>query len=112
MKGLTPGVVTYSTILHGLFQTERFSEAKELCLNMINSRTKCDIYTYNIILNGLCKNNCVDEAFKMFQSLCSKDLQVDIFTMNIMIGALLRWKKGRCHGFVCYYLCLWFGSEC
>ena len=65
MKGLTPGVMTYSTILHGLFQTGRFSEAKELYLNMINSRTQWDIYTYNIILNGLCKNNCVDETFKI-----------------------------------------------
>jgi leucine-rich PPR motif-containing protein len=65
-NGITPGVVAYNTILHGLFQTERLSKAKELYLNMINNETKWDIYTYNIILNGLCKNNCLDEAFKMF----------------------------------------------
>jgi leucine-rich PPR motif-containing protein len=47
-----------------LFQTGRFSEAKELYDNMIKSGKRRHIYTYTIILNGLCKNIYVDEAFK------------------------------------------------
>jgi leucine-rich PPR motif-containing protein len=64
-KGVTPRVVTYSTILHGLFRTGRFSEAKELYLNMIKSGKQWSIHTYIIIYSKYFLEGGIPAPFKV-----------------------------------------------
>ncbi|GKB27445.1 putative tetratricopeptide-like helical domain superfamily protein [Tanacetum coccineum] len=114
-KGLKPDVVTYSTIIQGLFRVGRCEDAHKLfdvmrakglkpneCTYRIiekalslfhlmgDGKLNSDINVYNIIINGDGKCGKHDIARVLFQDLTNKGLHPDVHTYSVMISGLCR----------------------
>ncbi|KAK4389636.1 hypothetical protein Sango_2300600 [Sesamum angolense] len=63
-KGLDYNVVTYNTMLHGLFRAGRFAEGLKLFKDMQAQQVIPDLVTYTTLLNGLCINKQIVDAFR------------------------------------------------
>ncbi|GJV58020.1 putative pentatricopeptide repeat-containing protein [Tanacetum coccineum] len=86
LEVLKPNVVTYSTLIQGLFRVGRCEDGRKLFDAM---RAK-DINVYNIIINGDGKCGKHDIARVLFQDLTNKGLHPDVHTYSVMISGLCR----------------------
>ena len=68
-KGLTPDVVTYTTLIGGLCKVGRIQDAQELILEMQIRGQVLNCRTYATLLHGLCENGQLEEAMKLFQDI-------------------------------------------
>ncbi|KAK1402346.1 hypothetical protein POM88_001951 [Heracleum sosnowskyi] len=84
-EGLKPGVETYNTIIHGLFQMGRHGEARNLFNELLSNGDKPDIITCRILLDGFCKNQQIDEAISFFGLMECNGIIHDIQIYNILI---------------------------
>ncbi|GFQ05680.1 pentatricopeptide repeat-containing protein at1g62680 mitochondrial [Phtheirospermum japonicum] len=72
-RGLQPNIVTYNTILQGLFRGGRCSEALEIFDELQAVGLKPDFYTYCNMLDGLCRNGQVERALLLLDELEHKE---------------------------------------
>jgi len=92
--GVSPGVVTFNSILLVLLRRGRTNMAKEVYDEMLKTYgVKPDTYTYNILIRGFCKNSMVDEGFYFFKEMTSFDCDPDIVTYNTLVDGLCRAGK-------------------
>ncbi|XP_044510672.1 pentatricopeptide repeat-containing protein At1g62930, chloroplastic-like [Mangifera indica] len=93
LRGVRPTVVTYSTLLSGLFMNGNVKHAKKLFGEMQLSNVLPNLITYHILVDGYCKNGCVLEAVELFYTLINRNIQPNITTFNCLINGLC--KTGR-----------------
>ncbi|KAM7461440.1 hypothetical protein LguiA_029561 [Lonicera macranthoides] len=86
-KRLNYNIVTYNTILHGLFKNEKFDVAREVFNEMLAKGRSPDVVTYNIVLDCMCKNRQFAKAFSFFHSMQNSELYTDIACFNLLIDA-------------------------
>ncbi|GKC54395.1 pentatricopeptide repeat-containing protein [Tanacetum coccineum] len=82
-KGCSPSVVTYTSLIHGLFQLNYLDEAKALLQEMeaikvmISKRHKPNMVTYSTLLHGLCKEKNLRDGLKIFDRMKLQELKPD-----------------------------------
>ncbi|KAJ9557440.1 hypothetical protein OSB04_012054 [Centaurea solstitialis] len=87
-------VVTYNTMLQGLFRVGRCKDARELFNEMkAHIHIPPGAFTYGIVLEGLCNNHQLDEALSLFRLLSEKKLSFDIVVYNILIDGASKCGK-------------------
>ncbi|KAL9998492.1 putative tetratricopeptide-like helical domain superfamily [Helianthus debilis subsp. tardiflorus] len=84
-KGLKPDIVSYSTMLQGLFRVARCGDARKLFDEMRAAGQIPNEYTYGVILDGLCNNHQVEEALSLFHLVGESKLNYNIVVYNILI---------------------------
>ncbi|KAL5820397.1 hypothetical protein ACOSQ3_022279 [Xanthoceras sorbifolium] len=114
-KGVVPNVVTYNTLLSGLFRVGKIKLAKELYYEIQLNNVMPDEYTYNILIDRFYKNGCVTKAieiphtlingkfslsivsysftWKIFHKLSQEGLKPNIITYTIMINGLCKERQ-------------------
>uniref|UniRef100_A0A803KMQ3 Pentatricopeptide repeat-containing protein n=1 Tax=Chenopodium quinoa TaxID=63459 RepID=A0A803KMQ3_CHEQI len=90
MKGITPDVVTYNTLIDGLCKTNRLTLARELFTDMQAHGVTPDVFTYNSLLDCLCKSAQLDEAVALLEDMEDTGIKPDIVTYNILIDSLCK----------------------
>lgn len=89
-NGVRQTVITYNTLLSGLFQAGQAGYAQKLFDEMKLYNVEPDLSTYNILIDGLCKNNCVQEAVELFHMLEMNKFE---FGIEIEIALLMDYVK-------------------
>ncbi|KAL0456606.1 UNVERIFIED_CONTAM: putative pentatricopeptide repeat-containing protein, mitochondrial [Sesamum latifolium] len=89
-KGLDYDVVTYNTMLQGLFHAGRCADGLKLFKDMQGEQLVPDLVTYNILLNGLCMNKQITEAFSFLHIMEEKGVNPDLTTYGILIHGLCK----------------------
>ena len=87
-KGVTPSVVTYTTLLGGFCRVKRPQAALELFHKMQACGKHPDFQTYVVLLDGLCKNKQIAEAMELFQEMEDNNLDHNIVFHNILIDCM------------------------
>ncbi|KAH0726125.1 hypothetical protein KY289_002102 [Solanum tuberosum] len=95
LKQLKPGIVTYTTVLQGLFRVGRFSHAQKMYdeMRVLGFKPDTHSHTYCIMLDGLCKNGHVEEALVFLQELERKNVDLSCSMYDVVIAGLC--KKGK-----------------
>nr|CAB3445509.1 unnamed protein product [Digitaria exilis] len=92
----SPNVVSYSTVVDGLFKDGKVAEACDLFHEMMRQGIQPDVFTYNSIVHALCKARAMDKAEVFFRQMVDKGVQPNIVTYaNIIHGysTLGQWKE-------------------
>nr|CAB3445511.1 unnamed protein product [Digitaria exilis] len=90
-----PNVVSYNTVIDGLFKEGKIAEACGLFHEMVQQGTRPCVVTYNSIVHALCKARAMDKAEVFFRQMVDKGVQPNIVTYaNIIHGysSLGHWK--------------------
>ncbi|KAM7522724.1 hypothetical protein LguiA_012626 [Lonicera macranthoides] len=61
-KGISPDVVTYTSLIHGLFNLGLWEEVNKLLRQMVEQKVSPNLLTFSIIVDALCKEGMVREA--------------------------------------------------
>ncbi|KAF3336914.1 pentatricopeptide repeat-containing protein [Carex littledalei] len=91
--GCKPDVVTYSTLITGLCQVGRVSEAFGVLDVMLNEGCVPNAHTYTPILHAYCTAGQIEEAERLVSTMEAVNCVPNVVTYNILIGALS--KAGR-----------------
>ncbi|KAK6156246.1 hypothetical protein DH2020_010494 [Rehmannia glutinosa] len=112
-RGCVPNVVTFSTLLKGLFRENRINEAQELFRKILREgMCELSVVTYGTVIDGLCKagntamaiellksngkrefsvidglckDRVIDSAVKLFAEMTEKGITPNIVTYNILV---------------------------
>ncbi|KAL8498802.1 hypothetical protein ACS0TY_021943 [Phlomoides rotata] len=90
-RGIRPGVVTFSTLIKGLFLEGKVAEAQKLFLKLLREKI-CDLneVTYLILINGLCKAGHTLRARDLLLILEKGRCKPDIKAYNTVIDSLCK----------------------
>ncbi|XP_026384815.1 pentatricopeptide repeat-containing protein At1g63130, mitochondrial-like [Papaver somniferum] len=84
-NGLEPTIVTYNTLLRGLYGDGRVRTANNLVNKMKTFGISPDEVTYSTMLDGLCKNRKIGEAIELFESMEGRGISANIGMYSILI---------------------------
>lgn len=88
-KEVIPDVVTYNSLIVGLFKCGQTDAARNVYELMGLRGCPADRITYNILINGFLNSGQVDEAWKVFRYMEEQGFSPDEVTYNILIGGLV-----------------------
>ncbi|XP_057529772.1 pentatricopeptide repeat-containing protein At3g22470, mitochondrial-like [Amaranthus tricolor] len=91
--GFKPTVVTYNTLMHGMYTLGLWTNAKEMFKEMLINNITPDVYTMIILINAFVKCKDFDKALGVIQEMSLKGLTPNLITYNIMIDALCKENK-------------------
>ncbi|KAJ9556857.1 LOW QUALITY PROTEIN: hypothetical protein OSB04_011471 [Centaurea solstitialis] len=86
-------VVTYNTMIQGLFQVGRCKAAHKLFKEMQSNNQIPNVMTYRIILEGLCNNKQIDDALSLFRLMGDSKLNSNIVVYNILMDGACKCGK-------------------
>ncbi|GFQ07969.1 pentatricopeptide repeat-containing protein at1g62680 mitochondrial, partial [Phtheirospermum japonicum] len=93
-RGCVPNVITFNTLLKGLFRESKINEAQELPRVMEKGRgCKPSTHIYNMVIDSLCKDKMIDSALKLFDEMSEKDITPNIVTYNALICGLCNFSR-------------------
>ncbi|KAK6135965.1 hypothetical protein DH2020_030303 [Rehmannia glutinosa] len=80
-RGCVPDVVTFSSLLKGLFRENKINEAQELFRKMVREGLcKLNVVTYGIVIDGLCKAGNTAMAIELLRVMekgsCKPNIQI------------------------------------
>ncbi|PWA62676.1 pentatricopeptide repeat protein [Artemisia annua] len=87
-KGISPDVITYSSLIDGLCNLGRWEEASKMLQEMLDVGISLDVQTFSILVDALCKEGKVEAAENVI------DIMLERVTYNTMIQGLF--PVGRC----------------
>ncbi|XLT59850.1 hypothetical protein HN873_052454, partial [Arachis hypogaea] len=61
-KGISPNVITYSSLIFGLCLEGQYKEAIDLLSDMVLRNISPNVRTYSILIDGLCKEGKIKDA--------------------------------------------------
>ncbi|KAG9160112.1 hypothetical protein Leryth_015007 [Lithospermum erythrorhizon] len=88
-NGVKPDLVTFNTVLVGLYSSKRFLEGEKMWRRMIETGLKPDIRSWNARIIGYVNEKRFDEAVKALSELDRTGLKLDAFSYRALI-------KGYC----------------
>ncbi|KAJ1695634.1 hypothetical protein LUZ63_012332 [Rhynchospora breviuscula] len=91
--GCKPDVITYSTLILGLCQAGRVTEARGVLGLMSDEHCEPNVHTYTPILNAYCAAGQVEEVEGLVSSMEATNCVPNVVVYNILINALC--KAGR-----------------
>ena len=68
-RGISPNLVTYSSLIDGLCKGGRASSALELLDRMIKEKKLPNMITYSSVIDGLCKEHRLSEAMEVLDRM-------------------------------------------
>ncbi|KAG8037221.1 hypothetical protein GUJ93_ZPchr0020g33574 [Zizania palustris] len=95
-QGISPDVVTYTSIIDGLCKSKAMDKAYDLFREMKKQGISPDVVTYNSIIDGLCKSKEMDKAEKVLQQMLDAGVQPNNITYSSLINgysSLGMWKE-------------------
>ncbi|GAB4855488.1 hypothetical protein Ancab_024107 [Ancistrocladus abbreviatus] len=92
-KGLTPDIVTYSTLIQGSYKAKKPQLALQMFTEMQASGLTPDCITHAVLMEGLCKSGQLDKAMTILEKCEKKRLPFNIIIYNILIDGLF--EAGR-----------------
>ena len=92
MIGMEPSVVTFDTLIRGLFECQQVDDALELFDNMLKGECyiKPNTQIFDTVISGLCENSRIDQAQDIFRTITSRGVSANVLTYNVLIGGLLK----------------------
>lgn len=89
-KGVKPDIVSYTSVLNGIFSAGDFQKGEEVFDEMLVMGLVPDAFTYSVYINGLCKQNNFEGALKMLVSMEEVGCRPDVVTYNVLIAAFCK----------------------
>ncbi|KAM7466417.1 hypothetical protein LguiB_013979 [Lonicera macranthoides] len=90
-RGYEPTVVTFTTLIKGLFAQDKFSEAKNLFIKLLGEKQiKPTVVTYGAVMNGLCKSGNTKIAIELLKSMETLNFEADVYCYNMIIDSLCK----------------------
>jgi pentatricopeptide repeat protein len=92
----SPGVVAYSTVIHGFFKEGEIGKACNLFHEMTQQGVVPDVFTYSSIIDALCKARAMDKAELVLRQMIGNGVEPNVVTYNGMINGystLGKWKE-------------------
>ncbi|GJU90183.1 putative tetratricopeptide-like helical domain-containing protein [Tanacetum coccineum] len=90
-KGIHANVITYTSLIHGLCNFGRESEAARMLIDMEEKGVPPDARTYTTLVNTFCKQGSVKDAELVVQAMERRGLHPNVVTYNALIdGYCLR----------------------
>jgi pentatricopeptide repeat protein len=89
-KGLTPTVVTYTSLIGAMGHSRHPEKAWEFYEAMQASRIEPNYITFGKLIHACSRTQSVhkaDEALKLYQDMGERGIQLDSFTFGALIGA-------------------------
>ncbi|VAI82426.1 unnamed protein product [Triticum turgidum subsp. durum] len=105
-KGVIPDAITYSSLIRGLCEEKRLSDACELFEKMLQLGLHPDEFTYTILIDGHCKEGDVEKALSLHDEMIKKRVLPDVVTYSVLIDGLsksARTKEAQRLLFKLYY---------
>nr|AYM00921.1 pentatricopeptide repeat protein [Salvia miltiorrhiza] len=91
-KGITPNVVTYNSMIQGLW-TRETGGCKVLVNEMSNSNISLNVITFSILIDAYCKERKMEEAEDLLEIMKQRNVCPTVVTYNTLIdGYCLRGK--------------------
>merc|ERR1719215_37182 len=93
-KGITPNLITYSTMVKGHCQAGDIEQGFAT-LEQMKSETwlKPDEIMYNSLLDGCAQNNLVDEGLKLLEEMQAEHVYPSNFTLSVLVKLMSRSRK-------------------
>ncbi|WRX26427.1 Pentatricopeptide repeat - like 10 [Theobroma cacao] len=89
-KGLEPDVITFNTLLDGLFSKGRIADGEKIWGLMEEKNVVPNVRTYNSKLRGLVYEKEIVKAVELWEEMENKGIKPDVYSYNAMI-------KGYCN---------------
>ncbi|KAM7462385.1 hypothetical protein LguiA_030506 [Lonicera macranthoides] len=90
-RGYEPNVVTFNTLMKGLFTEDKHSEAKNLFTKLVRKKQiEPDIVTYGTVINGLCKSGKTKIAIELLRSMETLNFEADVYCYSMIIDSLCK----------------------
>jgi len=103
-KGVRPDVVTYTSLINGLYNFGKWNEAREMLREMLESGILPDVHMLTVLVSALSKKGKTKEAEELFEVMEEIGLDPNIVTYSSLMEGLFAWPDGRsneivkCHG--------------
>ncbi|XP_021771743.1 pentatricopeptide repeat-containing protein At1g62680, mitochondrial-like [Chenopodium quinoa] len=82
-KGIKPNVVTYTSLIRGLYNSGCGDEAQRVLTEMLESNIAPNIKTYSMLVDMFCKDGCVDQAQSILKHMIEIGVPPNILTYSI-----------------------------
>ncbi|KAF9606664.1 hypothetical protein IFM89_027708 [Coptis chinensis] len=92
-KGCRRNDVAYTTLIHGLCEDERISEAFALYGKMGDDYCRPTVRTYTVLISALCRAGRRLEAFDLYRGMKERGCEPNFYTYNVLIDSLCKEKK-------------------
>ncbi|KAM7462435.1 hypothetical protein LguiA_030556 [Lonicera macranthoides] len=90
-RGYEPNVVSFITLMKGLFTENKHSEAKNLFTNLVReNQIEPDVVTYGTVINGLCKSGNTKIAVELLRSMETLHFEADVYCYSMIIDSLCK----------------------
>jgi pentatricopeptide repeat domain-containing protein 1 len=87
--GVTPDLMMYNTVLHGLTRDlETVDKRFEMFNVMLENNIGPDVYTYNSLIYGLCLKFKIKEMVLILNTMVSENIHPDEYTFGPIVKAL------------------------
>ncbi|CAD6216607.1 unnamed protein product [Miscanthus lutarioriparius] len=100
MRGTSPDVVTYTTVVGFLCDNKQFAEAVELweemsdkaheafelALRMLSLNLELNVCIYNALISGFLRSGSINKAFKIISFMRTNGCEPDVVTYNIRLN--------------------------
>ncbi|KAM1353172.1 hypothetical protein EV2_033795 [Malus domestica] len=83
-------VVSYNTLIRGLFENEKVDEVISVWGLMCEKACVADTTTYGVLVHGLCKNGYLNKALQILKEAENARADLDAFAYSSMINGLCR----------------------
>ncbi|KAM1576418.1 hypothetical protein ACFX10_032737 [Malus domestica] len=83
-------VVSYNTLIRGLFENEKVDEVISVWGLMCEKACVADATTYGVLVHGLCKNGYLNKALQILKEAENARADLDAFAYSSMINGLCR----------------------
>ncbi|MFS7900260.1 putative tetratricopeptide-like helical domain superfamily [Helianthus anomalus] len=71
VNSCSTSVVTYTSLIHGLSESNNLDEAMAFLEEMETKRIDPNVYTYSSLINGLCKYGRSSDAMQLLKVMVS-----------------------------------------
>ncbi|KAL0539204.1 hypothetical protein IC582_023387 [Cucumis melo] len=89
---VTPDVVTYNSLIHGLVMRGFLQEAKDILDELIRRGFSIDVVTYTNIMHGYSKRGNFEEAFLLWYHMADNCVTPDVVTCSALLSGYCRAK--------------------
>ncbi|KAL8138209.1 hypothetical protein V2J09_004210 [Rumex salicifolius] len=86
-EGITPNIVTYTVLVHGLCEQGDVDTANELLHEVCTRGLELNVYTYNALLHGLCKVGNMVQAEMLVEDMEVAGVRPDTVTYTTLMDA-------------------------
>ncbi|KAG0487693.1 hypothetical protein HPP92_009788 [Vanilla planifolia] len=93
MRGCSPDVCTYNTLIDGLCRHGRVGDAKKLFEEMQQLDYSPNVVTFTSLMHGMCLSGNFDEALRLFDGMGKRAIKPNVITYTSLIDGLC--KGGR-----------------